>query len=419
VRVLLGWELGLNYGHLTRLLPIAKRLKADGHVVLVAVRDIETAARVFGPRDIPFVQAPYLPKGIPLDHRPTGYADILLSQGWSDRSSLWGLTQGWLNLYRLFQPDRLILDYSPTAGLAARIAGIRTLLIGNGFELPPLTDPLPPFPGFSWANFEKAQSSERLAVSNANAVLRAYHRPAMTALRDVLDVETRLFVTFPDLDHYGRRADAQYIGPLLDALPGTPITDWPEGSGPRIFVALRPDTSHLQLILGALAASPARVICVALGINKAFLAPFFKSHMRFGPQPVQLNNLLGADLCISYGAEGTIMKFLSAGVPQLIVPWHVEAFMAGRRIEAAGLGLTVESPPTVETILSRIDRLSSDATIHSNLDAFRARFAPYLDQRGVEVVLESLCLPVAPKTFAAPKVRVHPVHAQLQATASA
>jgi len=160
MRVLLTWELGLNLGHLTRLLPVAQKLKADGHAVLVAVRDIQAAATVLGPAGVPFVQAPHLPKGIPLSHRATGYADILLSQGWSDRSALWGLTQGWLTIFQLFCPDRLILDYSPTVSLASRIAKIPTVLVGNGFELPPLTDPLPPFPGFSWAAPEKATQSE-------------------------------------------------------------------------------------------------------------------------------------------------------------------------------------------------------------------------------------------------------------------
>ena len=71
-RILLTWELGLNLGHLTRLLPVAQRLEADGHIVLVATRDVQAAARVLGPAGIPFVQAPYLPNGIALAHRPAG-----------------------------------------------------------------------------------------------------------------------------------------------------------------------------------------------------------------------------------------------------------------------------------------------------------------------------------------------------------
>jgi predicted glycosyltransferase len=110
MRVLLTWELGLNLGHLTRLLPIAQRLQREGHSVLVAARDVRSAAAILGPTRIRFVQAPHLPSGIPLMQRASGYADILLSQGWSNQSALWGLVQAWLGVLDLFHPDRLILD---------------------------------------------------------------------------------------------------------------------------------------------------------------------------------------------------------------------------------------------------------------------------------------------------------------------
>jgi hypothetical protein len=88
---------------------------------------------------------------------------------------------------------------------------------------------------------------------------------------------------------------------------------------------------------------------------------------------VDLNELLDADLCISYGAEGTMLRFLLAGVPQLISPWHVEAFMAGRKVAAAGLGLTIEGAPTVETVSKLISHLTGDATIRARAMAFRSR----------------------------------------------
>src|SRR5471032_1719050 len=129
-RILLGWELGLNFGHIARLLPLAEGLKARGHSVLVAVRDIPAAAKVLGPTGISFVQAPFHVKGIPLPNRQSSYADILLAQGWADRSALWGLVQGWLNLFQLYQPDLVVLDHSPTARLATCIARIPTALVG-------------------------------------------------------------------------------------------------------------------------------------------------------------------------------------------------------------------------------------------------------------------------------------------------
>jgi UDP:flavonoid glycosyltransferase YjiC (YdhE family) len=353
VRILLTWELGLNLGHLTRLLPVAQELKRQGHIVLVASRDIQAAATVLGPSGIPFIQAPHLPWGIPLSHRATGYADILLSQGWSDQSALWGLTQAWLNIIKLFRPDKLVLDYSPTVSLAARIARIPTILVGNGFELPPLTDPLPPFPNFSWATYERVASSEKLAVAQANSVLKVFKQPTMTAIRDLFQNAIRLFATFQDLDHYGDRGGEEYIGPLLGKL-NAPCAEWPEASGMKIFACLRPDTNQVEEILGALSLITARVVCVASGFTAQQLHPFKKKHIQFSSGPVHLESLFDADLCVTYGAEGTMLRFLLAGVPQLISPWHVEAHMSARQIEAHGLGIALRERSSKESIVESI-----------------------------------------------------------------
>lgn len=355
-RILLTWELGLNLGHLARLLPIATRLQAHGHSVLVAVREVPAAAAVLGPAGIPFVQAPHLPHGLPLPERASGYADILLSQGWSDAQVLWGLTQNWHNLLRMFRPDTVVVDYSPTALLATQIAAIPTVLIGNGFELPPAADPLPPFPGFSWATAEKAAGSERIAVDNANMVRKRFGRPGLRSLSALFGGATSVYVTFPELDHYGARPNARYVGPLLGGLR-TERVDWPQGPK-RVFACLRPDTTHVIAILETLRASGAAVVCFAPGFTRDQLQKFECDQIRFSSRPVDLNHLaVDADACVSYGAEGTVATFLLAGVPQLISPWHVEAHMAARRIESMGAGLVLCGEQTVDTIIDRLRRI--------------------------------------------------------------
>lgn len=370
-RILLTWELGLNLGHLTRLLPVAQQLKADGHTVLVATRDIQAAAVVLAPAGIPFTQAPFLPKGIALAHRPGSYADILLSQGWSDRQVLYGLTHAWLNLFRLFNPDRLILDYSPTVSLAARIAKVPTLLIGNGFELPPARDPPPPFPDFSWATPARAAESAGIAVANANAMLRGFGTAPLTALCDLVLGQIRLLLTYPELDHYGARAGERYVGPLLPNLRAAAV-DWPAGTGPKIFATLRPDTSHVKEILTALAGLDARVVCVVDGFTAAQLEAFKRSHLLISSRPVDLTSLRDADLCITYGAEGTTLQFLLAGVPQLISPWHVETYMAARRIEALGCGLALTGPQTPQGVTEQVNALCAGGEYRSRARAFAA-----------------------------------------------
>ena len=390
-RILLTWELGLNLGHLARLLPLARQLKAEGHSVLVATRDIQAASTVLGPAGIAFIAAPHLSKGIPLVHRPAGYADILLSQGWSDGSTLHGLTHAWLNLFRLYNPDRLILDYSPTASLAAYIAKRPTLLVGNGFEIPPATDPLPPFPGFSWATVSQAAKSEALAVANGNTVLGCFGTAPITALCDLVAGQTRLLATFPELDHYGPRTPDHYIGALLGG-QNLPRFDWPAGEGPKIFACLRPDTSQVEVILSALSGMSARIVCVVAGFTRAQLEPFQREHIRFTSRPVDLQPLLDADLCITYGAEGTLMRFLLAGVPQLISPWHVETYMAARRIEANGLGAVLPPNLTEHLTAVTIQRLALDPEARNRARNFAQHAGAFARSRGASAVVEALSL---------------------------
>ena len=387
-RILLGWELGLNLGHLARLLPVAARLKERGHAVMAAVRDLPAAMAVLGPAGIPLVQAPMMSQPLPLPRRLTGYADILLAQGWADPAALSGLLQGWRNLYRLFKPDAVLLDYSPTGRLASRIKGIPTVLLGNGFELPPATDPLPHFPGFSWATAELAARAEQEALANVRKALWGSRVPAPAALRDLLEADEVLLATFAELDHYGPRENGPYVGPLLGKLRCERI-GWPEGEGPRLFACLRPDTHAAMEILGALAKLEARVVCFAPGFTAGQLEPYKNASIRFTARAVDLDGLAPeAEACASYGAEGTVAHFLLAGVPQLLSPKHVEAHLSARRIEALGAGLVLRGEQTMEKVAAQLNHVLHDARIKRKAQAFAERYGNFDSRRAVGAVVD-------------------------------
>jgi UDP:flavonoid glycosyltransferase YjiC (YdhE family) len=375
-RILLTWELGLNLGHLTRLLPVAAELKARGHAVLVAARDLSSAAYVLAPAGISFVQAPHLTQGHPLPHRAAGYSDILRAQGWGDLTTLRGLVEGWINLYRMFRPDLVVADYSPTAVLAGHLRGLRTLLLGNGFEIPPATLPLPPFPGFSWATQAQAAASEALVVANAAATARAFEGPAIGALRDLFDPARALFATFTELDHYGERKNANYIGPLLGEMH-LPQVQWPDKyPDRRVFVCVRPDTEHVDSIVSALKACKASVVCVAMGFRDKDINAHKAHNVRFCPHPVDLSALRRqADLCVSYGAEGTVASFLLGGVPQVISPQQVEAHMAARRIEALGAGAVLRGTQTADSVAEHLESALANTGFRSSAGHFASRHA--------------------------------------------
>src|SRR5262245_40148065 len=371
-RILLTWELGLNLGHLARLLPIASRLQAHAHTVLVATREIPAAVSVLGAVGIPFVEASHLSQELPLRRRASGYADILLSQGWGDVSVLWGLTQSWLNLMRMFHPDIVVHDYSPTARLATYIANIPAVHVGNGFELPPPTAPLPAFTGFSWATIENAGSSEQIAVRNATAVAARFRHHGIAALRDLFDDSLSLLATFPELDHYGPRQNGCYIGPLLPAIKTARI-DWPEGRR-RAYAYVRPDTENVKAILGGLLSSDVSTVCFSPGFTQEQLETFRSTCICCTSRPVDLNHLTSnADICISYGAEGTVAAFMLAGVPQLVSPWHVVHHMAARRIEALGAGIVLRGQHTTQSVVAEVERVFEDPQFKTQAQVFAER----------------------------------------------
>ena len=389
-RILLGWELGLNLGHLARLLPVAVRLKERGHSLMAAVRDLPAAMTVLGPAGIPLVQAPMMSQPLPLPRRLTGYADILLAQGWADPAALSGLLQGWRNLYRLFRPDAVLLDYSPTARLASMVEGIPTVLLGNGFELPPATDPLPHFPGFSWATAELAARAEQEALANVRKALWGSKVAAPNALRELLDADEVLLATFAELDHYGPRENGRYVGPLLGNLRCERIA-WPEGDGPRIFACLRPDTHAAMEILGALAKLEARVVCFAPGFTAGQFEPYRNASIRFTGRPVDLDVLApDAEACVSYGAEGTVTRFLLAGVPQLLSPKHVEAHLSARRIEALGAGFVLRGEQTVEKVVAKLDHVLHEGGASSAAEIFAGAHRSSSGDRTVNEVVRQI-----------------------------
>ena len=142
-RILFAWELGANYGHLTRMAPIAEKLRGAGHQVFFAVRDMRSAAEILGPKGFAFTQAP-IPSGRPRPKSgPGNHAEMLALEGYADRVTLWGMARGWISLAQLFRAELVVADHAPGALLAAWILGLPRAQIGSGFEIPPSGLPLP------------------------------------------------------------------------------------------------------------------------------------------------------------------------------------------------------------------------------------------------------------------------------------
>ena len=144
---LLTWEIGLGFGHIMPMLPMARELKLRGWRVVFALRDVREAGAMLKSEGFAVLQAPFHPDRLIPRHQPQpqSMADVLALFGFANERHLSGLHHAWQGLLDALRPDLLIASYAPLSLLCARQRGISTLLLALPFELPPAQHPLPAF----------------------------------------------------------------------------------------------------------------------------------------------------------------------------------------------------------------------------------------------------------------------------------
>lgn len=389
-RILFAWELGANLGHLARDLPVAERLRKLGYDVTFAVRDLRVAQQVLAPRGFKFFQAPRVSTSGNRERSPVNYSGILLASGYDDDLSLVGSVSGWIALFETVRPSAVVINHAPTAVLAAKTLSIPAVITCIGFELPPSVEPLPSMRPWDRDSIDKLRESDAAALKNINTVLQQYSKPRLDRIADMFAGLPAVHTTFPELDHYGARPNARYVGPL-SSLPATTETEWPVGQGKRIFAYLRPSIPGFEHLMTALHEDGASVLCVAPGISENDAQRFTSSRIKVLARPVALDKvLLHVDLAVVYGS-GTMSDALLAGVPLLMVPQVIEQLLVARRIEELGAGLLWRAPRTVESARAAIKAGLDNSRFRDKAMDFRLRHQDFSSDSAIESVVDTIC----------------------------
>ena len=386
-RILIAWEFGRNLGHIARDLPLARACRDAGHEVVWAVRDLRGAARELAGEGFALLQAPLLRSG-KVDAPPINYADMLLREGYEDAAGLLAVLQGWHALMRLMSVSAVVHDYAPSALLAARALGLPTMILGSGFMVPAPAVPSPGFfPGVPPAAL---QAAEDRFVGNVNTALQALGSTPIASLSELYAQGEQVLTTFEELDPFGPRPQARYVGPMY-ALGRQTRVDWRGGAARRVFAYLRPEVPSCENLLEALQASQAEVVCAMPGLPAAWPARF--PRVRFVAGAVDMAALLpDADLAITNGS-GTIPNCLLAGVPVLVLPHYNEQYLAGLRLQQYGAGVVVPGRASTAEYASLLERLLSQPEFRQQARAFAQRYAGHhrdTTARAVFALLEGM-----------------------------
>jgi len=368
-------ELGGNWGHFARDIPIALALRERGHELLFAVRDGPMAQRLLAPHRLAYRPAGMSSVPLRAMTPPANYAEVLLNLGYARVGALHSMLISWLALLDHHEPDVIVADYAPTAMLAARLTSRPLVAIGLGYELPPPLHPLPSIRPWDPVPVQRLVRSEATLLAATNVAVDALGGAPLRYLHELLSSDATLLTTMPELDHFGPRSGALYLGPLYSTPQPALTVQWPGEQRPRVLGYLHPRTDGLHALLNVLGESGASILCIP-GPSPHNQATHTRCHVY--PDALDLDSLLPqADLVITNGNLTTSTRALLAGRPVLALPHVVEQQLGARRIALLGAGLVADEARTEQVLRSLLGRLWLEDSFRRCAGQFAARHAGY------------------------------------------
>lgn len=360
--IALIWELGSDYGHIGRFLPIAQALRDKGHRPVMILRDIARADEMLGPYGLEYLQAPLWLPGVNGLPPAINFTESLFLFGFLTPPGLLSVARAWRQLLSLLKPDLLIFDHAPTALLAARGLDIPRLITGNSFAVPPQQKPLPLYRWWAPAGNPNARlhDTETRLVTNANFVLKALGAPLLHQVSELYQAEATLITGAPELDVYGPRAPENYVGAINSIRHGLQPY-WPGDKTTRIFAYLKPHYVHFEKLLASLGRLDASTLIFAPGTARQIQQRHQSPKLAFSDQPLLMSQVREhCDLALCH-AGGTVDVMLGAGKPLLLLPIQMEQTMTSMRVEHSGCGLAFapdHNPANLDKLFKKL--LGSD-----------------------------------------------------------
>lgn len=387
--IALNWEIGADLGHIGRLLPLAQRLRDEGHRPVLLLRDLSRAEVLLGSEGLEYLQAPLwiLPpaKNLPPD---LNFTETLCRFGYLEPAGLLAMCRAWRALWSLIRPDLLVFDMAPTAMLAARGIGLPTVALGTSFSIPPQLTPLPPYRFWSTTepDMPRLRQSEQRVMRSVNAVLQRLEAPVIRQVSELFDADRVFLNTFAALDVYGHRRREVHIGAIGGIDQGVE-PEWPTGGGRKVFAYLKPDSRHFAPMLAAIAAREENYLIFAPGIPERSRLQLSSERVRISTTPLRIRS--GLRECSAFIGHGGGMTagVLAQGCPVLLLPMQLEQLMTSVRVDELNAGLFLPTDGDPKQLPGMLERLLSDDTLREAAAALAADVAAVDPQAGIDALV--------------------------------
>lgn len=379
-RVFFAWELGAGYGHLIPLQAQARELKKRGAELTFAVRELGGAQRTLSELGRLYQAPVRLTQGRNPVKTSVNFASLLHNTGMDDVEEYTGRIAAWRNLMQDARAQLVFADFSPAAIVAARTLGLPVCHSGTGFTVPPLLTPFPSFQPQMNVPEEILLRNENEVLKELNAALARLQLKPFERLQQIFEDMIPGVFTYPELDHYTVARPEPFLG-LPDISGGAP-PPWPQGEGPKILAYLRPMQGGLVPILEALKACKARVLLRVSGIVPKKIAQFVRPGMTITERQIDFAQAArDCDAFLTYAPHNTVLEFLLAGKPGVLVPDLHERILTARRAVQMGACLAPKRDDKVQ-VTAALDRVITDPALRQAAEAFAAKWK-HLDRSQV------------------------------------
>ena len=327
----MAWELGGNLGHVVANLVVARELRARGHSVVFALRDLKHAGLIA--RD----KFAFFPAPVPVHGRRQqvypSYAALFTGEMFPSAEAALIGALAWRSILRATRPDLLIADHAPMALLAARGLKMRTATFGVPFSIPVAGAALPVF----LKGHAEAPAEEQRLLKRLNAALDALRAPRLAAVSDLYRTDATMVRTLPELDCFGPRPPASYVSPeATDAGEATP--DWPGAKRQKALVYLQAG-AWVRPVLETLARRGMSTIAYIGGLEKKRSKPLVRPGLHVSNVPFKTSALVPqADIVVCHGGHGMVTTAVLAGKPLVVLPNQLEQALTAQRVEKLGIG---------------------------------------------------------------------------------
>ncbi len=372
-RILLANEAGGGRGHVVSLREMARAFGpgADYLAVLGQVRHAEELAEV----GAKVVRGPYL--GFRPDRvrgRSAGsFGQFLGEVGFDDEALLARHLLWWQGTLLGNGIGLVIADYAPLVlvavqALQAKGVPIRSVSTGNAFILPHWRHPV--FP--TLVEGAARPHDEAVLLGNLNRAGAGIGLPPLRALPALYRADLTLVRSLPGLDPEEHLREGPPICTLSSLLPVG-------GGGEEVFVYF--SSPPPPAAVEALCALPLPRRGYLPGVGAETRARLAASGMVVEPRALPPEAIAQRSrMLLSFGQYGTLTRGMVLGLPQVVLPMHLEHRTLGRVLE--GLGTGVALPPagrlTAGAVLDACHAVHADTAMAARAEAHARTLRPLL-----------------------------------------